>query len=86
MLYAPAAESGNIHDISSPTFIVGLFYCPKFGKGLLMCDLSNAEVFNRWKQCKKQTAKDYWYDFLKRRSDRNYPGAKDYVNRMNFFK
>lgn len=32
-----------------------------------MSDLSNAEIFNRWKQChssdRKQAA-DYWYDFL----------------------
>ena len=51
-----------------------------------MSDLSNAEVFNRWKQCKKQTAKAYWYDFLKNRADRNYPGAKEYVDKMDFFK
>jgi len=50
-----------------------------------MCDLSNAEVFNRWKQCKKQTAKDYWYNFLKSRADRSYPGAQKYVDDMDSF-
>jgi len=50
-----------------------------------MCDLSNAEVFNRWKQCKKQNAKDYWYNFLKSRADRSYPGAQKYVDDMDSF-
>ena len=50
-----------------------------------MCDLSNAEVFNRWKHSTKQTAKDYWFDFLKSRADRGYPGAQDYVNKIYFY-
>ena len=57
-----------------------------FGRDADMCDLSNAEVFNRWVHCKKQTAKDYWYTFLKSRADRSYPGAQEYVDKMNFFK
>ena len=47
-----------------------------------MCDLSNAEVFNRW----KHSTKDYWFDFLKSRADRGYPGAEEYVNKMNLVK
>ena len=50
-----------------------------------MSDLTNAEVFNRWKHSKKQTAKDYWYDFLKKRADRNYPRAQEYVDKMDSF-
>ena len=50
-----------------------------------MCELSNAEVLNRWKHSKKQTAKDYWYDFLKSRADRGYPGAQEYVEKMDSF-
>lgn len=50
-----------------------------------MSELSNAEVFNRWKMCKKQTAKDYWYDFLKKRADRRYLDAQEYVEKMDSF-
>ncbi|SLJ84478.1 hypothetical protein [Psychrobacter sp. DAB_AL43B] len=64
---------------------IGLFYVYDLA-GIAMCDLSNAEVFNRWKHSKKKTAKDYWYDFLKSRADRNYPGAEEYVNKMYLVK
>ena len=45
-----------------------------------MCYLSNAEVFNRWKHCKKQTAKDYWYDFLLSRAKYGDKDAQQYTN------
>lgn len=65
---------------------MGLFYCPKFGDGMLtMSDLSNAEVYNRWKQAKKQTARDYWFNFLKSRADRGNKNAQDYVDKIYFF-
>ncbi len=67
----------------SPTFICGAFLLSKIWRwNADMCDLSNAEVFNRWKHSKKQTARDYWFDFLKSRADRGYPGAKDLFNKM----
>lgn len=50
-----------------------------------MSELSNAEVFNRWKMCKKQTAKDYWYDFLLSRANRGDIEAKDKVAEMDSF-
>lgn len=50
-----------------------------------MSELSNAEVFNRWKMAKKKTAKDYWYDFMKSRADRKYLDAKEYVDKMDSF-
>tara|TARA_R110000751_G_scaffold302647_1_gene416819 strand:+ start:1465 stop:1770 length:306 start_codon:yes stop_codon:yes gene_type:complete len=64
---------------------IGFFYVYFLARELLMCDLSNAEVFNRWKMCKKQTAKDYWYDFLKKRADRSYLDAQKYVDDMDSF-
>lgn len=45
-----------------------------------MSYLSNAEVFNRWKHCKKQTAKDYWYDFLLSRAKYGDKDAQQYTN------
>lgn len=45
-----------------------------------MCYLTNAEVFNRWKHCKKQTAKDYWYEFLLSREKHGDKDAKQYTN------
>ena len=42
-----------------------------------MSDLSNAEIYNRWKFAKKQTAKDYWYDFMKKRAQRGGKDAED---------
>ena len=45
-----------------------------------MCYLTNAEVFNRWKHCKKQTAKDYWYDFLLSRVKHGDKDAKQYAD------
>ena len=47
-----------------------------------MCDLSNAEVYNRWKNSKKKTARDYWHEFLKARADRNIAGAQEYVDKI----
>lgn len=68
---------------SSPIIkLMGLFYCPKFGRDADMCDLSNAEVFNRWKHSKKQTARDYWFDFLKSRANRGVEGAQDFVDKI----
>ena len=51
-----------------------------------MCDLSNAEVFNRWKYSKKKTAKDYWYAFLQTRAKYGDKDAKQKVKQMDFFK
>lgn len=48
-----------------------------------MCDLSNAEVFNRWKQCKKQTAKDYWYDFMAKRVQCGRKGSQRVLDEMD---
>jgi len=47
-----------------------------------MCDLSNAEVYNRYQQSKKKTARDYWHEFLKARADRNIAGAQEYVDKI----
>ena len=48
-----------------------------------MCDLSNAEIYNRWKFAKKQTAKDYWYDFMVKRAQYGYPKAQECVDAMD---
>lgn len=48
-----------------------------------MCELSNAEVNNRWKHSKKQTAKDYWYDFLLSRANRGDIDAKDRIEKID---
>ena len=45
-----------------------------------MSYLSNAEVFNRWKCCKKQTAKDYWHEFLLARVRHGDKDAKQYAD------
>lgn len=47
-----------------------------------MSDLSNAEVYNRWKHAKKQTARDYWYNFLLSRADRCDKDARQYTNHI----
>lgn len=68
---------------------MGLFYCPEFGKGLLMCDLSNAEVFNRWKQCntsKRLQAADYWYNFMLVRAKYGDKQAQGIVSTMDRLK
>ncbi|AGH57499.1 hypothetical protein PSYG_00038 [Psychrobacter phage pOW20-A] len=49
----------------------------------IMCDLSNAEIYNRWKFAKKQTAKDYWYDFMVKRAQCGREGAQDTVDAMD---
>jgi len=51
-----------------------------------MCDLSNSEVFNRWKMAKKKTAKDYWHDFMSKRAKRGYKGAQAVVDKMDRLK
>jgi len=48
-----------------------------------MCDLSNAEIYNRWKFAKKQIAKDYWYDFMVKRARCGRKGAQDTVDAMD---
>lgn len=45
-----------------------------------MSHLSNADVYNRWRHCKKQTAKDYWHNFLLSRAKYGDKGAKRYTN------
>lgn len=45
-----------------------------------MYHLSNAEIFNRWQHSKKQTAKDYWYDFLLSRVKHGDQDAKKHTN------
>ena len=51
-----------------------------------MCDLSNAEVLNRWKQChssgRKQAA-DYWYDFMAKRVQCGRKGSQRVLSEMN---
>lgn len=48
-----------------------------------MSDLSNTEVYNRWRHCKKQTAKDYWYEFLLTRVKHGDKDAKQYADFIN---
>ena len=65
---------------------MGLFLCPKFGDGIAMSDLSNAEILNRWKQChssgRKQAA-DYWYDFMAKRVQCGRKGSQRVLNEMD---
>lgn len=54
-----------------------------------MCDLSNAEILNRWKQCHssgRKTAADYWYDFMVKRAQRGGKDAKDKIALMDRLK
>ncbi len=51
-----------------------------------MHHLSNAEVFNRWKQCKKQTAKDYWYEFMLVRAKYGDKQAQGLIGTMDRLK
>ena len=54
-----------------------------------MCDLSNAEVFNRWKQCKTSNrlqAANYWYDFLSVRAKYGDKQAQGLVSTMDRLK
>lgn len=54
-----------------------------------MCDLSNAEIFNRWKQCKtskRLQAADYWYNFMLLRAkygDKQAQGIVSTMDRLN---
>ncbi len=56
------------------------------GKLLIMSDLSNAEILNRWKQChssgRKQAA-DYWYDFMSKRVQCGRKGSQRALNEMD---
>lgn len=49
-----------------------------------MCDLSNAEVLNRWKMSKKDTAKQYWYEFMETRAKYGDKDAKVKLRQMDF--
>lgn len=51
-----------------------------------MCELSNAEVLNRWKHSKKQTAKDYWYDFMTVRAKYGDKIAQGIIKTMDSLK
>ena len=51
-----------------------------------MNDLSNAEVLNRWKQCKtskRLQAADYWYDFMSKRVQCGRRGSQRVLNEMD---
>lgn len=51
-----------------------------------MCDLSNAEVLNRWKQCKTSNrlqAADYWYDFMAKRVQCGRKGSQKVLDEMD---
>ena len=61
---------------------VGFFIFQNLATECLMSELSNAEVYNRWKNSNKKTARDYWYEFLKARADRNIAGAQEYVDKI----
>lgn len=55
-------------------------------KLLTMCDLSNAEVLNRWKQCHssgRKTAADYWYDFMAKRVQCGRKGSQRVLSEMD---
>lgn len=55
-----------------------------------MCELSNAEVYNRYHQDGiSQTAKDYWLNFLKKRANRggkDSKGAQVQIDKIEFYK
>lgn len=54
-----------------------------------MSDLSNAEILNRWKQCKtskRLQAADYWYDFLLVRARYGDKDAKNKIALMDRLK
>lgn len=55
-----------------------------------MCELSNAEVYNRYHQDGiSQTAKDYWLNFLKKRANRggkDSKGAQEQIDKIEFYK
>lgn len=69
--------------------VMGLFYCPKFSMEAAMSDLSNAEIFNRWKQCKtskRLQAADYWYNFMLVRAKYGDKQAQGIVSTMDRLK
>lgn len=51
-----------------------------------MSELTNEQAYSYYCKLKKQTAKDYWYQFLKARADRGIDGAQKYVDKINLVK
>ncbi|WP_299329735.1 hypothetical protein [uncultured Psychrobacter sp.] len=49
-----------------------------------MSDLTNLQAYEQYQSVTKQTAKDYWYNFLKARADRGVPGAQQYVDKIDY--
>lgn len=72
--------------IPSLIFTDGAFLCLRFSMDAAMCDLSNAEILNRWKQChssgRKQAA-DYWYDFMAKRVQCGRKGSQRVLSEMD---
>ncbi|WP_250162195.1 hypothetical protein [Psychrobacter sp. WY6] len=50
-----------------------------------MCDLTNQQAYDYYDELTEQSAKDYWLDFLKARADRGFPGAKAYVDKIEWY-
>ena len=61
----------------------------KIWQGIAMSDLSNADIFNRWKQCKtskRLQAADYWYNFMLVRAKYGDKQAQGIVSTMDRLK
>lgn len=67
---------------------MGFFYVQNLAGIAGMCELSNKQVFSNWQECNKENrtqGAQYWYDFMVKRAERGYKGAKDCVDRMDSF-
>lgn len=47
-----------------------------------MCEITNAEIFKRWRFAQKQAARSYWFNFLMRRANYGDKKADQYINAM----
>lgn len=69
--------------------LMGFFYVQNLARIADMCELSNAEIFNRWKQCKTSNrlqAADYWYEFMTVRAKYGDKIAQGVIKTMDSLK
>lgn len=57
--------------------------------GVAMCELTNQQAYDYYKSLKSPSAKDYWLNFLKSRSNRggkDAKGAQEQLDKIKSYK
>lgn len=66
----------------------GLFYVYDLAESA-MCELTNQQAYDYYKSLKSPSAKDYWLNFLKSRSNRggkDAKGAQEQLDKIKSYK